>query len=147
MYDDPLRIIGSLVKTKAAYVRNAKWVMGRYGSNYKDAEVEGVVTAVVRRRKSDIGPMQCYITALYTFFNGETKEETLHISKIKEVIPPTPPVEAVIPNNVIDKIIGSIDPKNNEVTTEKEVVVEAVEEGVIDDNDNDNNKAKPYSNT
>jgi hypothetical protein len=54
----------------------------------------------------------------------------LYLSKIKEVIAPTPPVEAVIPNGVIDKIIGSIDPENNEVTTEKEVVVEAVEEGV-----------------
>jgi hypothetical protein len=104
MSDNPRRIIGSLIKTKATYVSNAKWVMGRYGSSYKDAEVEGVFTAVVRRRKSDIGPMQCYITALYTFFNGETKEETLHISKIKEVFAPTPPVDAVIPNDVIDDV-------------------------------------------
>jgi hypothetical protein len=88
----------------------------------------------------NIGPMQCDITALYTFFNGEIKEETLHISKIKEVIAPTPPVEAVIPNDVIDKIIGSIDPQNNEVATEQEEVVEAVEEGDIDDNNNEKDK-------
>jgi hypothetical protein len=108
--------------------------------SYKDDEVEGVVTAVVCCQKSNIGPM-CCSTALHTFFNGETKEETFHLSKIKEVNPPTPTVEAVVATDVIEAIIGSIDPKNNEIASEALAVVDAVEEGVIDNNDNENNKA------
>ena len=90
MPKDERKIVGGYVIAKVTHVRNDTWCRGRYGSEYKKAEVQGRILEVEKIKKNDKGPAQTYVTALFDFGDNETKSMKLHLTNLKPgIVPPT----------------------------------------------------------
>ena len=104
MKDDPRKIVGNIIVTKAVYVTNVKTVMAIYGTKFKEKEYQGTITSVNYLRKSENGPAQCYVTATYTMGNNITKSVRMHLSKVKSFIPTEATINAdnpiIPPSNI-----------------------------------------------
>jgi hypothetical protein len=93
-------------------VRNESYARGRFGSRFKTAMVNGIVTEVVREPTRHGGRPQTMITAAYDFGNNDIVSVKLHIHLIQLAPPPEVP-EPVENPPVADAMVA---PNDAEVT-------------------------------
>jgi hypothetical protein len=116
MKDDERNVLGNKVTAKVTNVRNLQWCKSNYGSDYKTKQIVGIVEKVVYIRKSDIGPVQCYITTSFDFGCNDVMSNKMHLSQLKIFVKNEQPIDP--PNTSIATLAGAVVELNTDASYE-----------------------------